>query len=369
MIPFVDQRAFRNFDPWLLLIVVTIFGIGLVNLRSGSMSYTGGSGWEIPLRQLTWFGIGLVIMVPVVLIDYRIWERLAYPLFGFALLLLVGVIFVGSSTAGVRRWFSLGGIAFQPSEPAKLALIIMLAKYFQDHPRDTSYRLQHLIFPGVFIGLPVFLLVLEPDLGTALLYLSLGTAMVLFVGVQRRSLATGIVLGFLLTPILWMNLKDYQKQRILTFVDPDRDPLGAGYQVIQSKIAVGSGCFFGKGYLQGTQTQLKFLPEQHTDFVFSVFSEERGFFGVAIALALFALLTIWALQIGAQAKDRFGALVSFGIAMLFLIQTFFNIGMVVGILPVVGMTLPFFSYGGSSLITGLIGIALLLNIRMRRYMF
>lgn len=153
MIPFVDRRAFRNFDPWLVLIVIIIFAIGLFNLRSGSMSYTGGSGWAIPLRQLTWFGFGLVFMIPIILIDYRIWERLAYPLFGFALLLLLGVIFVGSSTAGVKRWFTLGGIAFQPSEPAKLALIIILAKYFQDNPRDTSYQLKHLLLPGLFVGL------------------------------------------------------------------------------------------------------------------------------------------------------------------------------------------------------------------------
>ncbi|MCX5866483.1 MAG: rod shape-determining protein RodA [Proteobacteria bacterium] len=365
----LDKRAWRNFDYRLLILVFVIFGIGLWNLRSAAFSSSLGPPGTLAWRQFTWFGIGLLVMIPMTLMDYRIWERLAWPAFGSALLLLLAVLVVGAETAGVKRWFIVSGLALQPSEPCKLALVVMLAKYFQNHPQDFGYGLKDLVVPGFLTGLPAALIILEPDLGTALLYLGLGAAFCLFVGVQRKTLIVVIGILLLALPILWTNLKGYQKQRIVSFVSPRADPLGTGYQIIQSKIAVGSGCFLGKGYLQGTQTQLKFLPQQHTDFVFSVFSEEHGFLGVILVLALFVTLIVWSIQIGAQAKDRFGSLLAFGIAMLFLIQSVFNIGMVVGLLPVVGMPLPFFSYGGSFLITCLAAVGLLLNIRMRRYMF
>ena len=365
----LDERAWRNFDYRFLLLVLVIFGIGLWSLRSAAFTSSLGPPGALAWRQLTWFGIGFLVMLPMTLVDYRIWERLAWPTYGAAFLLLLAVLLVGAETAGVKRWFVVSGLALQPSEPGKLALVIMLAKYFQEHPQDFGYRIRDLVFPGILAGVPAGLIILEPDLGTALLYLVMLGAFFFFVGVQRRTLVIGIAALLLALPVLWTNLKGYQKQRITSFVSPHADPLGTGYQIIQSKIAVGSGCFLGKGYRQGTQTQLKFLPQQHTDFAFSVFSEEHGFLGVLVVLALFLLLILWSIQIGTQAKDRFGALLAFGIAMLFLIQIVFNLGMVVGLLPVVGMPLPFFSYGGSFLITCMAAVGLLLNIRMRRYMF
>ena len=365
----LDERAWRNFDYRLLILVLVIFGIGFWNLRSAAFSLPSGQAGILAGRQLNWFGIGLLIMIPMTLVDYRIWERLAWPAFAGALLFLGAVLLLGSETAGVKRWFIISGLALQPSEPGKLALIVVLAKYFQDHPRDFGYGLKDLVAPGLLTGLPAALIILEPDLGTALLYLGMGAAFGLFAGVQRRTLIVVIGVLILATPLLWTNLKGYQKQRIVSFVSPRADPLGTGYQIIQSKIAVGSGCLAGKGYRRGTQTHLRFLPQQHTDFVFSVFSEEHGFLGVTFVLVLFAALIFWALQIGVQSKDRFGSFLAFGIAMLFLIQTVFNLGMVAGLLPVVGMPLPFFSYGGSFLITCLAAVGLLLNIRMRRYMF
>jgi rod shape determining protein RodA len=294
---------------------------------------------------------------------------MSYPLYLLSLLLLVAVMFWGKTVSGSRRWLVLGPLSFQPAEFAKIALILALATYFSRRPRTESLRLKDLLAPIVLVLAPVALIVKQPDLGSSILVVLVAASLTLFVGVHWRTLA-GLTLTLILSsPVIWSFLKDYQRQRILTYLNPEQDPLGAGYHIIQSKIAVGSGQFWGKGFLQGTQSQLRFLPEQHTDFVFSVFAEEWGFVGSAVLLLLFTGLILWGLQVARDCKERFGHLLALGVTALIFWQVFINLSMVTGFLPVVGIPLPLFSYGGSSLITTLLGVGFLLNIRMRRFLF
>ena len=246
----------------------------------------------------------------------------------------------------------------------------MLARYFNQRPSLTVLRSRNLLIPLALVLAPVALIVKQPDLGSSILVALVAGSMILFVGVSWRTLAVGSLTLVLSTPLIWHFLKDYQKQRVLTFLDPEKDPLGAGYHIIQSMIAVGSGQFWGKGFLQGTQSQLHFLPEQHTDFVFSVFAEEWGFVGSAVLVLLYLRPgTLWAVQLSRSCKERFGQLLALGVAALIFWQVFINLCMVTGLLPVVGIPLPLFSYGGSSLITTLFGVGILLNLRMRSFLF
>jgi rod shape determining protein RodA len=261
----------------------------------------------------------------------------------------------------------LGFFSFQPSELAKIALILASAKYFFINELNRRYGFRDLYLPLGMALLPALLIIKQPDLGTALLILLISLSIFLFLGIAWKTLFVSLGSMILSLPFFWFFLKDYQKKRILIFFQPESDPLGAGYHILQSKIAVGSGGFWGKGFLNGTQGQLRFLPEQHTDFAFSVLAEEWGFIGSLLVVTLFLLLILWALNIARQSKDRFGMVVALGICAVFFWQSLINLGMVVGLVPVVGVPLPFISYGGSSIITNLIGIGLLLNIHMRRF--
>ncbi|HEY9074239.1 MAG TPA: rod shape-determining protein RodA [Desulfobaccales bacterium] len=362
-----DRRLVQNFD-WLLLgLVLIIAGMGIVNLYSAG--YNRGEGTPLYIKQVYFLLVGLGLMFLTLFYDYRHLEKLSYPVYILSILLLVGVMVAGKTVSGSRRWLPLGPVAFQPAELAKVAIILALATYFNRRPRLDSMRLKDLIGPGLLVLLPVGLIIKQPDLGSGILVALVAGSMILFAGVYWRTLV-GCVLTFALcSPLIWHFLKDYQRQRVLTFLDPGKDPLGAGYHILQSMIAVGSGQFWGKGFLQGTQSQLYFLPEQHTDFVFSVFAEEWGFVGSALLLLLFTALALWGLQVARDCKERFGHLLALGVTALIFWQIFINLCMVTGIMPVVGIPLPLFSYGGSSLITTLLGVGFLLNIRMRRYLF
>jgi rod shape determining protein RodA len=283
--------------------------------------------------------------------------------------MLVAVAMAGKTVAGSRRWLPLGPLAFQPSELTKIAIILVLATYFYRRGRGEPLRLKDLLAPGALVLLPAGLIIKQPDLGSGMLVLLVAASMVIFIGVNWRTLLTLAASFGLSTPLIWRLLKDYQRQRLLTFLNPETDPLGSGYHIIQSTIAVGSGQFWGKGFLQGTQSQLHFLPEQHTDFVFSVFAEEWGFLGSAVLLVLYCALILWGLQVARDCKERFGQILALGVTALLFWQVFINMCMVTGLMPVVGIPLPLFSYGGSSLVTTLLGVGLLLNIRMRRYLF
>lgn len=364
-----DRRLLQNFDWLLLALVLIIAAMGIVNLYSAGFNRTPPGATPIYLKQIYWLGVGLILVGVTVLYDYRHLQKLAYPLYILTVILLLGVMFGGKMVSGSRRWLPLGPFSFQPAELAKIAIILVLARHFSRGQPFSPLGLRELLMPLALVFIPVLLIVKQPDLGSGILVLLTAMSVILFVGVNWRTLVVSTFSLVLLSPVIWHFLKDYQRQRVLTFLNPEKDPLGAGYHIIQSKIAVGSGQFWGKGFLHGTQSQLQFLPEQHTDFVFSVFAEEWGFIGSVVLLLLFTGVTLWGLQVARDCKENFGHLLALGVVSLIFWQFFINLGMVTGLLPVVGIPLPFFSYGGSSLITTFLGVGFLLNIRMRRFLF
>jgi rod shape determining protein RodA len=265
---------------------------------------------------------------------------------------------------------NLGVISFQPSELAKIATVIILAKFFDEHGQVNEYGLRELWQPFLLIAMPAVLILREPDLGTALCLAVVAFSILLFVKIKWKSLLTLILISLSTAPLIWhFLLKEYQRNRILIFINPDKDPLGAGYHINQSKIAIGSGLFWGKGFLKGTQTRLHFLPEQHTDFAFSVFAEEWGFIGSLCLLLLYLFLMLWGINIAKYSKDKFGAIIALGIIAIIFWQLVINVSMVTGLLPVVGIPLVMVSYGGSSIVMAMAGMGLLMNISMRRFMF
>ena len=364
----IDRRLIQNFDWLLVLLSFAIIAVGLVTLYS-ALSYGGKVHSGVLTRQLYWLGVGFVMMILAFSVDYQWLERLAYPAYVVGLLLLLAVLLHGKTVSGSKRWLDLGVVVAQPSELMKPLLVIALARYFSKQEKRGGYRIRELALPVILVLLPVVLIVMEPDLGTAALLLAISVSMILFVGVSPRSLMVlgGVSLGSL--PLFWFMMKGYQRQRILTLLNPERDPLGSGYHIIQSKIAVGSGQFWGKGFLHGTQSQLRFIPEHHTDFIFTVLAEEWGFVGSVLVLALFLCLLLRGLNVARRSRDQFGALLSFGITAIFFWHAAVNIAMVLGMLPVVGIPLPLVSYGGSSAVVTLASVGILLNVAMRKFVF
>ncbi|UCC66690.1 MAG: rod shape-determining protein RodA [Deltaproteobacteria bacterium] len=364
----IDRKSWAQLDGKLIILTLVLMTIGIVNLYSATINLPGG---EFPFyqRQLFWLGIGVFFGLLVFLADYRYYEEFAYPIYLLALLSIVSVLIYGIVVGGAQRWIRIGFFNLQPSELMKIALILALARHFARYEMREGYGLRDLIIPAVITLLPTLLIAKQPDLGTALVLVFILLSIVMFVKIRFRSLLILLTVVILATPFFWVALKDYQRSRILTFLNPDMDPLGAGYHIIQSKIAVGSGGVWGKGYLHGTQCKLQFLPEHHTDFVFAVLGEEWGFIGCGVVLALYLALILWGLNIGMKAKDRFGTILAFGVTAMIFWHVIINVGMVLGIMPIVGLPLPFLSYGGSSAVVHLMGIGLLLNVRARRHIF
>jgi rod shape determining protein RodA len=369
----IDRRLAQHIDVLLLVLVATIVSMGVTTVYSATYAQSQSQMSPLVWRQAVWAMGGAGLMFALLLLDYRKLERYAYVIYAAALGLLVLVPLAGYLSGGSRRWIHLGFFALQPSELAKIALILVLARFFHRDNARESYGAKQIVIPVTLCAVPALLTLAQPDLGSAAVMGFVLVSVVLVAGLRLRVMATLAVVAvlgiFVAGQKLWTHLKPYQQKRILTFLNPEADPLGAGYHLIQSKIAVGSGMFWGKGFLHGTQNQLQFLPEQHTDFIFSVFAEEWGFVGCATLAVLYAALILRGLQIVSRAKDRFGALVAFGVVSMIFWQAFVNIAMTTGLLPVVGITLPFFSYGGSSMITLMLGIGLLLNVSMRRFTF
>jgi len=365
-----DRRLVQNFDWLLLLLLAILASMSLINLYSATHGLDGAGIPRVFTRQLYWFLIGFGVLLVMTLFDYHRLEQLAYPAYLLALGLLALVLVVGAVTSGSQRWLSVAGVNFQPSELAKFAVIVALAKFFAEHGEHReAYRLRDLWQPFLIIALPCALILEEPDLGTSLLLVIVSFSMVLFAGVRWQSLAL-LTSGFLAAaPFVWSTLEAYQKKRILTFLRPDMDPLGAGYHINQSKIAIGSGQLWGKGYLDGTQTRLHFLPEQHTDFAFSVLAEEWGFVGSVFLLAIYLLIIVWGINIARNSRDRFGTFLAVGIVAVVFWELIINVCMATGLLPVVGIPLVLFSYGGSSVVSTMAGMGILMNISMRRFMF
>lgn len=365
----IDRRLFTNFDWGLLFLVLLIAGIGVLNIASAAASYSLAET-SYPVRQIYWVSIGLFLVVLVCSIDYHLFEDVAFWMYGMVAVLLLAVLVMGKSTMGATRWLQLGFISFQPSELMKIVIIMVYARYFNNITVSGGMTVKDLLYPFLILGVPALMIMKQPDLGTAILVVLIAFSMILYVGIRIRSVVLLLLSAIPAVLLGWQfYLRDYQKLRILNFLSPERDPLGSGYHIIQSKIAVGSGGLTGKGFLQGTQTQLRFLPEQHTDFAFSVFSEEWGFAGCFLVLLLYLFLILWGLNIARRCNDHFGSLMAVGVTAMLFWHIIINIGMVIGLFPVVGVPLPLFSYGGTSMITSMIGLGILLNIRMRRFMF
>jgi rod shape determining protein RodA len=365
-----DRRLLQNFDWILLLLLILIAVISVANLYSATAAIRDAGGSQVFMKQIYWYLIGFSVLLLMTTFDYHLLERLAFPGYFFTLGLLVLVLVIGEVHSGSQRWLEFGGFRIQVSELAKIVLVLTLAKYFSERWMDRPSRLRDLWQPFLLIVFPCALIYLEPDLGTALLLAIVSFSIILFTKVHRNSLVILFVILLFLAPLIWFFLfSEYQQDRVLSFLSPNKDLRGASWQVNQSKIAIGSGQFIGKGYLDGTQTRLHFLPEQHTDFVFSVLAEEWGFLGGVILLLLYLLLILWGINIAKNSMDRFGSIVALGIVGLVFWQLFINVGMITGLLPVVGIPLVLLSYGGSSLVVTMAGMGLLMNISMRRFMF
>ena len=370
----------RNINQNIFIIVLIIIAIGLLLIYSAAYQYDSKTVFQNNyfLKQILWAVLSILILICVKNINYRRLFDSAFVLYAVSILLLVLLLIFGRSILGAKRWLELAGFNFQPSELAKLSVILVLGRYLSRRKaygarfilRGSSGEvIRDLVIPLFIILVPMFLIFLQPDLGTAIIFIPIFLSMLFISKVKLKYLFSFIFISLGSLPVFWHFLRSYQKDRLLVFMNPNIDPLGAGYTIIQSKIAVGSGRLFGKGWLAGTQNQLHFLPERHTDFIFSVLGEEWGLFGGLILLVLFYLLIRNMIKLVAKTKDDFAKFIGVGIISLITFQIVVNISMTIGICPVVGLSLPFISYGGSSLCLFATFIGILLNISRKRMIF
>lgn len=332
------------------------------------MLYSAAGGDMDPWagRQAARFGVAFIGMLVVAVIPNRLLMTYAYPFYAACLVLLVVVEVAGSIGMGAQRWISIGGLNLQPSEVMKLALVIAIARYYHGMLQEDINRPLMMLPPLILIGLPVGLILLQPNLGTATITAAIGASLLFAAGLYWRYFIAVGVAGLAAIPIGWQFLHDYQKRRVETFLNPEADPLGAGYNIMQSKIAIGSGGLFGTGYMQGSQSQLDFLPEKHTDFIFTMIAEEFGFIGASSVVAVYMLLLLLGFATATRSQSRFGALIAIGVTTMLLLHVAINIGMVMGLLPVVGVPLPLLSYGGTITFAMMFGFGLLLNSYVHR---
>ncbi len=354
--------SYTHLDPILLLLLLLLTGCGLFVFYSAS-----GQSMAAVERQLVRIGVAFVVMISVACINPRYLRRWAPFLFAAGIGLLVAVLLFGVGAKGAQRWLQLPGLPrFQPSEIMKLIVPMTLAWWFADKPLPPSIR--NVAVVVVLLVIPTLLIARQPDLGTSLLIASAGIFVLLLSGIRWRYIFSAAALAGACAPLLWMGMRDYQRQRVLTFLDPESDPLGTGWNIIQSKTAIGSGGIYGKGWLQGTQSQLDFLPESHTDFIFAVLAEELGLVGILGLLAIYLCIIARGLYIANQAQDTFGRLLAGSLTLTFFVYVFVNMGMVSGILPVVGVPLPLVSFGGTSIVTLLAGFGIIMSIHTHRSM-
>ncbi|MCX8026268.1 MAG: rod shape-determining protein RodA [Thermodesulfovibrionales bacterium] len=367
----IDRRLISHLDYLTFGIVLTLSIIGILTIYSATRPPVDiFQQQDFYLKQTLWLLISVVCMLIVLTFDYIWLQRFAYVFYIAGLIALILVFFIGKTTMGAQRWISIGPLNFQPSEFFRLAFIIAYSAYLsniKEPLKDKTYLKSALIF-ALF---PFILLIKQPDLGTSILLFCLFVILSIIKGINKKLIVTLSIIAIVSVPflgdILWDKLKDYQKSRLTAFINPEEDTTGAGYHIYQSKISVGSGGFTGKGYLKGTQGPLRFLPEKHTDFIFSVYAEETGFLGSLFLIALYLILFLRGIDTALKAKDEFGRLVATGITAMFFIYFTVNVGMTIGILPVVGVPLPFVSYGGTALLSNFISAGILISIRTRRY--
>ncbi len=360
----MPRRFWRNLPVPLLAGALSLSCVGVALIFSASRS----EGASFASKQLAWLAVGLLAFIVVVRIGYRRILNFAYPFYGVCLGLLLFVLAFGRETLGAQRWISIGGFALQPSEFTKLAFALTLAKYLGGRNPHTR-EVWRFVAAFLMAAVPMALIIRQPDLGSALVFLPMLYVCLFVWGVRLRYLFGTIALGLGAAPIFWMMLKGYQKRRLLVFVNPNADPLGAGYTAIQAKVAVGSGGLLGRGFLQGTQTHLDFVPEHHTDFIFSVLGEEWGFLGALVLLCGYAFLLFQMFRISEHTTDRPARLLSLAVLAVVFFQVFINVGMSVGVMPITGLPLPLVSYGGSSLLTFFVALGLLASIHRERSIF
>ncbi len=355
-------KKFTQINWSLIFLISLVSSIGFATLYSAA----GGNIEPWAMRQMTRFAIGMLMLICIALIDLRFWFKVAYPFYGFALLLLVAVEIAGDIGMGAQRWLDLGFIQLQPSELMKVALVLVLARYFHGLSYEEIGQPTRLVWPALLVLVPAALVAKQPDLGSAILLGLTGAVIFLAAGVRiwKFILVGGAAAA--VVPVAWRFLREYQRQRVLTFLNPENDPLGAGYHIIQSRIALGSGGIWGKGYLQGTQAYLQFLPERQTDFIFPMFAEEFGLAGALILIGLYALIIVYGLAIALRAQTQFGRLTAVGLIGIFFIYAFVNMAMVQGLMPVVGIPLPFMSYGGTAMMSLLISFGILISVYVHR---
>ncbi len=369
-----ERIAFRGgpgIDMPLLAAVVAIITVGLVNLYSATSVYENDAQRvqlaDIYVSQIYWVVVGTLLAILVASIDYRSFERLAMLSY-FGGLVALGLVFVlAQSIRGASRWIAFGSFNFQPSEFMKIVLILVLARYVHNDPKLEPRTLLDLAPAALLTLVPVAFVMAQPDLGTSLIYMLTAGSMLAMIKIRKRSLFTLLVLMAVTLPLAWNYLLlPYQKERVTSFLNPENDKTGAGWHALQSQTAIGNGQLFGEGFMQGTQNQFQFLPDQFSDFPFAVLCEDWGFVGALVLLGLYCFACIWAIHVASQAKDRFGAAIAIGVGANLFWHVILNVGMAIGLLPVVGVTLPLFSYGVSNVVTMMVGLGLLMNVSMRR---
>lgn len=358
-------RLIKHIDYTLIFLVLALCLLGLLVIYSTTHTeIINEETIQFTKRQLLYILVGLFLCFIVATIDYHQLEKIAIPIYILSIIMLVYVLLFGKTTGGARRWINVAGFDFQPSEFAKIALIIFLAD-FLSRQKDKLSNFLYFLLPFLFTGMLMLLITKQPDLGTAIVFLAIVLFMIYVAGIEWKYILMISLLLVASFPVLWSFLKDYQRKRIIFFLNPELDPLGAGYNIIQSKVAIGSGGLLGQGLFSGIQSQLKFLPAQHTDFVFAVIGEELGFLGALLLLSLFILLLWKGIKIAQEAPDLLGTFLATGVVAFMFFHIFINIGMVMGLVPATGLPLPFISYGGTFMITNFIGIGLLLNVHLR----
>ncbi len=350
--------------PWIFILMVIALG-----LIGGGALYSAANGSFMPWTKphLIRFALSVVVMLAFALVDIRVWFRLAYPTYAVMLALLAGVEVAGKVGAfGAQRWINLGFVQIQPSELMKIALVMALARYFHGQMTENVQRFRTLIVPVTMILAPTAFVLLQPNLGTAIMLMMAGAALLYVGGIRTWLYGVVAAVGAAAAPILWRSMHGYQKRRVMTFLDPSVDPLGAGYHITQSRIALGSGGLFGKGFLNGTQSHLNFLPEKQTDFIFPLLAEEWGLWGGVVLLALFAIVSYYGFIVGLRSRNQFGRMLAIGLSVNLFLYVFINMAMVMGLIPVVGVPLPLISYGGTSMLAVMMGFGLLISTLIHR---
>lgn len=368
----VEERTpFKKIEWNFVLVILALNVIGLINLFSATHGPNSAGVESLFVNQLIWLAAGWTLFFSITFLDYFVLSRLAYIFYFLNLMAILYVTLFGEVALGAQRWIDFGFFRYQPSETMKMCMIIVLAKALHHKRLDGSgMGFKDLFLPLLLLLIPFALVVEQPDLGTAMTILAISGSMMLFVKIKKSILIAVFGAVLMALPIAWnYGLREYQKNRIINFISPMNDPKGTGYNSIQSRIAVGSGKLVGKGFMKGTQSQLEFLPERHTDFIYSVLSEEHGFIGSITTLGLFCILFLIGIRIASAAREKFGALLAVGVLCYLFWHMFVNIGMVIGLLPIVGVPLPLLSYGGSSMLTTMTGLGIVSSVAYRRYLF